>query len=336
MKKIKRILALLLALTMLSALLIACGGDDSTEQEQQVIGSCAGYDVLYEELRYVTLAYKDKFEATYGEGIWDNPETAEQYRASLEETVWGIMRNNYAVLALCADYMDEDQMESSTITDSVDSQITEMIEAYGSEEAYREALVTLNMTDHFMRFCLKVSALENELYYIMTQDLGLIENDQNNFADWLEDGNCVYVQHIYVSNDKGEDVEANRAKAEEARRQLIEGEKTVEQLIASTMNEDLQNTAPYYIVRDVYVESIEAAAFALENEGDVSEVVETPDGFYVLVRMPASEQVFVTKVPSLLQSYQWAKLEAMVDVKKETLSIELNEYGKTIDLVAMQ
>jgi hypothetical protein len=337
MRKIKRMLACLLALMMLSSLLIACG-NDNTEQEQKVIGTCAGYDVLYEELRYVTLSYKEKFEATYGEGLWNNPETAEQYRTKLEETVWGIMRNNYAVLALCGDYMDADQINSSTITDSVDEQIAQMIEDayFGNEETYHKDLLATHMTDHFMRFCLKVSALENELYYILTQDLGIIEDDQNRFADWLEDGNCVYVQHIYVRNDKGEDVEANRAKAEEARRQLMAGEKTVEQMIASAMNEDLQNTAPYYVVRDVYTEEIEAAAFSLENDGDVSEVVQTPDGFYVLVRMPSTEQTFVSKIPTLLKSYQWAKLEAMVEAKKENLRVELNEYGKTIDLVTMQ
>ena len=82
MRKIKRMLACLLALMMLSSLLIACG-NDNTEQEQKVIGTCAGYDVLYEELRYVTLSYKEKFEAPYGEGLWDNPETAEQYRTKL-------------------------------------------------------------------------------------------------------------------------------------------------------------------------------------------------------------------------------------------------------------
>ena len=335
MKKTHRLLALLLTLTMLTLTLCACG-DDATEQEQKVVGTCAGYDVLYEELRYVTLSYKAKFEATYGEGLWENPETAAQYREEFEKTVWGIMCNNYAVLALCAEYMDEDQMESSTISDAVDKQITEMIEAYGSEDAYREALITMNMTEHFMRFCLKVAALENELYYIVTQDLGIIQDDQNAFADWLEDGNCVYVQHIYVGNDAGEDVAANRAKAEEARRQLVEGEKTIEQLIASTTNEDLHNTAPYYIVREVYTEAMENAAFALEKEGDVSEVIETPDGFYVLVRMPESEATFVSKVPSLLQSYQWAKLEEMVEAKKETIRVELNDYGKTIDLLQIQ
>jgi len=338
MKKCIRLFALLLSLVMLGTCLFACGDevDEATLQEQKVIGTCAGHEVLYEELRYVTLAYRQKFEATYGQGIWDNPETAALYRADFEKTVWGIMRNNYAVLALCADYMDPDQMTSSAIMDTVEQQITEAKEAYGGDEGFKQALKDMNMTENFMRFCLRVSALESELYYIMTQDLGMIETDQNNFADWLENGNCVYVQHIYVGNDQGEDVAANRAKAEEARRQLIEGEKTVEQLIASAMNEDMHNTAPYYIVRDVYTEVMETAAFSLVNDGDVSEVVETPDGFYVLVRMPENEQIFVSKIPSLLKSYQWAKLEEMVEAKKELISVELNDYGKTIDLLQIQ
>lgn len=337
MKQIKRMLACLLAITMLFTFLPSCSDEDeATAQEQKVIGTCVGYDVLYEELRYVTLLYKEKFEATYGAGLWSNPETAAQYRAKLEATVWDNMCNNYAVLALCGDYMDEDQMNSTTIDQSVEAKITEMIEAYGSTEAMQNALSATHMTEHFMRFCLRVSALENELYYILTQDLGLIQNDQTAFADWLEDGNAVYVQHIYVSNDQGEDVEANRAKAEESRRMLMEGEKTIGELIASSANEDMLNTTPYYIVRDVYTEVMENAAFSLSNVGDVSDVIETPDGFYVLVRMPEDEQIFVSKIPYLLKSYQWAKLEQMVEAKKETVSVQLNDYGKTIDLVAIQ
>ena len=189
------------------------------------------------------------------------------------------MRNNYAVLALCGDYMDADQINSSTITDSVDEQIAQMIEDayFGNEETYHKDLLATHMTDHFMRFCLKVSALENELYYILTQDLGIIEDDQNRFADWLEDGNCVYVQHIYVSNDADEDKEANRAKAESVRQQLLSGI-DISELIGTSANEDLQNVIPYFVVRGVYTEALENAAFSLTEDGNVSEVIDTGDG----------------------------------------------------------
>ncbi len=334
MRMIKKTLCVLLAAVLLLSLFCACSGEK--REQQRVIGTCAGYEVLYEELRYVTLTYKDLFEATYGEGIWENPETAAQYRAELEATVWGVMRNNYAVLALCADFMPEDSIKSQTIEDAVEEKMNEALEAYGDKKELKKALDEMYMTENFMRFCLRVAQLENELYYVVTQDLGLIENDMDAFTDWLEDGNCVYVQHVYIRNDAGESVEANRALAEQTRNSLRNGSLSISQAVGSSLNEDLQNVAPYYVVRDVFAEHMETAAFALQNEGDVSDVVETPDGFYVLVRMQDSEATLVSKVPSLLKSYQWAKLEGMVDEKKATLSVELNEYGKSIDLLAIR
>lgn len=334
MRMIKKTLCVLLAAVLLLSLLCACSGEK--REQQRVIGTCAGYEVLYEELRYVTLTYKDLFEATYGEGIWENPETAAQYRAELEATVWGVMRNNYAVLALCADFMPEDSIKSQTIEDAVEEKMNEALEAYGDKKELKKALDEMYMTENFMRFCLRVAQLENELYYVVTQDLGLIENDMDAFTDWLEDGNCVYVQHVYIRNDAGESVEANRALAEQTRNSLRNGSLSISQAVGSSLNEDLQNVAPYYVVRDVFAEHMETAAFALQNEGDVSDIVETPDGFYVLVRMQDSEATLVSKVPSLLKSYQWAKLEGMVDEKKATLSVELNEYGKSIDLLAIR
>ena len=84
MKKTLRIAAAVLAIVMLLTAAVSCRSKQE-KQEQRVVGTCGGFEVLYEELRYVTLSYKDIFAATYGEDIWDNPETAEQYRAELEE-----------------------------------------------------------------------------------------------------------------------------------------------------------------------------------------------------------------------------------------------------------
>jgi hypothetical protein len=112
--------------------------------------------------------------------------------------------------------------------------------------------------------------------------------------------------------------------------------------VGSSVNDDLQNVAPYYIVRDVYVEALESAALSLGNVGEVSQVVEVEDGYYVLVRMEESfgengeNLSLMPKVTSLLTSYQWAKVEAYVDTYRADLKIEWNEYGKSIDLLAIQ
>lgn len=335
MRKLIRPAALILAMLLLAVTLGGCSAEK--RKMEKVIGTCAGYDVLYEELRYVTLSYKDMMESTYGKGIWDDPTTAEQYRAELEETVWRMMLNNYAVLVACAEHggNPKEDMKNAAIEQAVNKLVDEAIEAYGSEKAFKEELKSTYMTENFLRFTLTVAQLENELYYVLTDDLGLIENDSDKFMTWLEDGNCVYVQHIFIENDAGEDKEANRQKAEEVRNQLLGGT-DISELVGTAVNEDLQNVTPYYIVRDVYAKELEDAAFALQEAGDVSEVIDTGDGYYVMVRIADDTPTLLAKVPSLLTSYQWARVEAIVDTYKENLKIELNEYGKSIDLLAIE
>ena len=125
------------------------------------------------------------------------------------------------------------------------------------------------------------------------------------------------------------------------RNQLLSGT-DISTLVGSKVNDDLQNVSPYYIVRDVYTEALENAALSLSRVGDVSDVVETEDGYYVLVRMEESfgnsgeNLTLLTKVTALLTSYQWAKVEAYVETYKANLQIEWNEYGKSIDLLTIE
>ena len=157
----------------------------------------------------------------------------------------------------------------------------------------------------------------------------------NRFVEWLDQGNCVRVQHVYIQNDADDSVEENRATAESVRLQLSQGE-DIGTFIDSTTNEDTSNVAPYYIVRDVYIEELENAAFGLHHAGDVSPVVETDTGFYVLVRMEDDRTNLLANASSLLQSYQWAKLEEMVDAERQLLHLELNDFGKSLDIVTMK
>ncbi len=339
MKNWKRILAFLLCAVLFLPTLSACGN----KQERKVIGTCAGVDVLYEELRYLTLTYKDIFEDTYGEGIWDDPTTAELYRAELEETVFRLLLNNYAAIKACQHYMGEDEtkkaMKDDDIQAAVDSQINEVITSYGGKSEFKKGLEENHLTEHFWRFTLTVAQLENELFYVMTEDLGLIENDTKRFYEWLQSGNCVYVQHIFVENDKGEDPVANRKKAEDIRDALRAGDalSLIDQYTKdSSVDDDLYNIDPYYIVRDVYAKPVEDAAFSLSGVGSVSDVIEVETGFYVLVQMNADEQILLSKTPGLLSSYQWAKLEAIIETFKEDLTLELNDYGKSIDLLQIR
>ncbi|MBR3894299.1 MAG: hypothetical protein IKJ35_04030 [Clostridia bacterium] len=336
MKKFRSWIALALSVVLLLSLFTGCSSQK--KQEQKKIGVSAGCDVLYEELRYVTLTYKDLFESTYGKGIWDDPATAEQYRAELEETVWSVMLNNYAVLAVCQEYgMLLSDMEDDSIVAAVDKKMEEAVAQCGGEAAFQKALEEMHMTEHLMRFVLAVAQMESELIFVLTDDFDVIEGDVEEFTDWLENGNCVYVRHVFVQNDAGDDKEANRAAAESLRQRLQGAtESEIDDIIRSAENEELMYLKPYYIVRDVYDARVETAAFGLSAVGDVSDVIEVDNGFYVLIRVAETETSLLTNVSSLLSSYQWAKTEQLVEAKKATLTIELNEYGKSIDLLKIK
>ena len=333
MKKTVRIAAALMAVVILLSMSAGCSSQKKLEQT--VIGTCGGFDVLYEELRYVTLTYKDMYKARYGEGIWDDPTTAEQYRAQLEAEVMAVLCNNYAVLAACAYYMPGITLDEKSIKDAVDREVDAAKEEYGGKSAFEKELKKTYTTENFLRFCIGVAELENELMYVLTDDLRIIEDDAVKFLEWLGDGNCVYVQHVFIRNDEGDDPEANRELAEEVRRMLIQGT-DIGTIINSSINEDTTNTAPYFLVRDVYVEELAGAALSLHEDGAVSRVADSGDGYYVFQRLPYEKTLLTGQVPTLLNSWQWAKVEDIVDGFKKDLKVELNDFGKSIDLLTIE
>ena len=77
----------------------------------------------------------------------------------------------------------------------------------------------------------------------------------------------------------------------------------------------------------------------------MSEIVEVEGALYVLVRMEetpilgangTTETPLSLQLSNLLSTYQWAIVGDAVKVTKENLNIELNDYGKSIDLVTME
>ena len=114
-----------------------------------------------------------------------------------------------------------------------------------------------------------------------------------------------------------------------------ENEEQINEIVGDKRNEDLQ-PSPYYVVKGVYVSEIEDAAYGLDFAGDVSQVVETEGGFYVLVRMEDSTEILLSKLTSLFSDYQNTVVEDYVEMAKQTLRLELNEYGRSLDLLAIE
>ena len=76
----------------------------------------------------------------------------------------------------------------------------------------------------------------------------------------------------------------------------------------------------------------EAAAFALDEYG-ISEVVETEDGYYVIMRLPKDENDVKAQVEILLSYYRYAVLKEQMDAEEELLSFAGNEYFGSFELI---
>ncbi len=330
-----RSLACVLVLALCLPLLVGC----ASWQEQKPVATCGDYEILYEELRFVTLTHKDRMSDTYGEDIWKDPDTAEQYRAELEEAVYATLKENYMLLVACNYYrLTREDLESDAIQDAVDKEYDAAVQEYESyySDDFEEGMEALYLTENLFRFYLAVEQMKNELFYVLARDLQMIEDEEDVFYDWLLDGNCAYVQHVFICNDEGDDPAINRIWAEEVQASLASGRHTVGEYIDSAINEDTTNTAPYYIVRDVYEEALVDAALALGDVNDVSPVVEADGGYYVFVRMEDSTETLLSQLTTLFTLYQGAKLGQIVDGFADQVQIEWNDYGKSLDLLTIE
>lgn len=314
----KRIFAGILLFACLAAL-FGCGG-----KSRRTVGTCAGYDILYEELRYMALSVRDNMEETYGAGLWDHSASAEAHRAELEEEVLSRLSEEYIILAAAAQYLPERSINDKTTKAAVDAAVAEAIEALGGKKEYKKFLADVYMTEHLMRFELAKAELETALGDALFAGTELESNTA--FSTWLTDGNFVRVRQITLPADA--DIAAIR--------QALKNGDTPENAIKNTSGASV--TAPFYLVRGLAEDPTqEEDAFALNTVGAVGEAREIGNGYRILVRMEDQTEAFLTNQASAFRKrLREVRTDAKLSEIGSTLRAELNDYGRSIDLLQIK
>lgn len=325
MKTLKKILCIGMAAVLLLTALVGCSSAKkikSTKEEAQVMGSCAGYDVRYEEIRYLVCVCREEMQAEYGEDIFSGAESA-RYEKELWERVEALLCEHYAILAVCeeAGVKRSDKQTRQEVQEDVEA----IIEKLGGIDAYRQYLAETRMTDALYRLYTSIVSCQYRYY-----DEVAFENMEKEAYDAvLAQEGFVHTMSIFVKNDDGEEIEENRAMAEYVRGEVLGG-RSLESFIGTKYNQDMSN-CEYYFPRGYMSDEYEAASFALEI-GEVSEVVETAEGFYVIQRMEPSEAYFETHLETLIEMYLVGKMNLFFEEYAKTLSFEPGKAFENLTL----
>jgi len=362
----KKIITALLALTFILTSLAACGrksvtdGVYSTEEELRVVGTIGEYEVLFDEYRYVVVSCRDMMENKYGEGIWDDETSAKQYEEELRKMVMERITANYAVLSLCAQHGYKNALTDKETIKQVDATIDALLyehavqnkiqvsvsqgmngelkykyEKGGLDKAYshlRRELYDYNLTERVMRLTLGVEYAFEVLINLLTAKENIVIYKDSDIEDFMFSDQFICTRHIFIQNDKGDDVEANRNLADEALEKYRKGEMSMDKLIGSVYNEDV--TTAYegnYFTRGEMEIAYENAAFALK-EGEVSEVIEGEHGFYIIERRAKSNTYMLSNFETFATQITYAIVNSMVREHQAELSLDLNEYGSSLVL----
>ena len=330
-------LAMVLTLTALTAF-VSCSGRDKLNRT--AVGFVGAYEVYYEELRWMTMQYKDLMAANYGADIWENKDTAEKYRAELESAVFSNIISNYAVLTLCDD--DMLKLNGEKLIDINGSEVQGIVENYvnatvdeaGGKAEYNKELEKNYLTDSLYRFMCGVDTCESILFNYYCS-LAIIDDSDEAAIDYIYE-NFIRTVHVYIQNDKGDDTEANRALAEAIRVKLANGEDINDLVKKYSEDRYMASSDGYYFTHGQYSDAYENAAFAL-GMGEISPVVETYSGFYVIQRLELDGAYIGAHFSTdLKEQYLLAVFNKEIEKCKESLSFDLNDFGRSVDLVEME
>lgn len=321
-KLIAAILLLVIAAVVVFAVIYAVNKYEE-EQYRETFGQSAievgGYTVTYDLYRYFYLNYRDEMKASFtdDDGNTDTSALDRAIREQIEEAVCGL----YGSISLAGDY-------GLTLSDGdVKAAAIEYVDAvkayYETEAAYEKELEANYMTDKVFELLMSVDCLEDKLFLALVSDGGEIEDNDERLMEKFLGDDFVRAKQVFIENDEGESIEENRALAERVLEEYRDGA-TFDSLIRHSEDFSMPPDGYYFTYLEM-VEEFERAAFAL-RDGEVSDVVESEDGFHIIYRLPKDEKYLQDNFSDLKSQYQTSAFYKMIDERSAILRATETEF----------
>jgi hypothetical protein len=278
----------------------------------------------------------------FGENIWT--EKPEEYEAELIKRVNDTIVSDYYALQAMADYYyvgggAEGMMNEQPILDAVQETVELAVDEAGSKNKYKKMLAEQYLTDHLFRFYCSLEECATELFYILSQDLGIIDGSEEYINEYMHSGKFIRTNHIFL---KGL-TEENLALANQLHEQIAAADRDTREfeliMLKGIHCSDYTMTTRHgrYFARYTsdYGDEYELAAFEL-GVGSLSDVVKTPEGYYIILRLELEEDYLKQNYDDFRADIMGSEFNANLAEFKKDLTFELNDYGKTVKFLEIE
>lgn len=343
MKRISRAVACFLAVILLVLSLSSCAAARpvyASPRATRAVATVGDVEILYEELYFITMNYIKELKLSYGENALED----EAHRVELERFVWESLRSREAALISLGYEYGLDIYEGD-IASNVSTELEGMLQTQfkGDRGAYIEALATAHLTDHYMRKYLAVSEYLANAIVLEMLHRGELVTDDTAVLETINSDAFIRTVHVFIDkNSAAYSAEEHRAHAVQLQAEIAA--KTTDtarfdamcEAIGGKYNNDFGDVLGngYYFTRGEMNEAYESAAFALADFA-VSDVVEAPEGYYIIMRLPKDETYISEHFEVLKNQSYFVTLNKRVEEKLSGMTLQKTKLGESLVLTEL-
>ncbi len=316
-KTIRGAVCLLLALLTL----LLCASCSKPEDDRTVL-TVNGEKICYDEYRYFFL---NSAASLREKGITDF--SVEENLEALRADTLEILKRNAAIRSLSEEYkFTLDKEDKKLIKD----QYNAVRDEYEDEESFLQSLRGSYLTDYEFRRVQETVYLWQKLYDCMTDESNFIIRADNETLLADIPVNFWHGIQILVMNDAGEKKEDNRALAEKILAELDGGADFSALLAEYGQDPGSKNGIGYYFTAGELLEYFEEAIRGME-EGEWSGVIETPDGYAIVKRLPMEQEYINKHLEDFRERYMARRFNEMLADEMKKVVYETTTLYYSLD-----